>query len=136
MVTMNLGMLHSLHCVLDHVYGAFMHRTKMSPQIFSRGWRGTKLELLERMIKQLFPEAADQNWLPAVIQPTWNGGSKTSIGERRWLRVAEIEERKEDEGGRERKRRVALATNGVTNRSFTVGINPTRFHHKGLNPNF
>ncbi|KAM1736624.1 hypothetical protein ACFX12_014963 [Malus domestica] len=130
MVTVNLGMLHSLHCVLDHVYGAFMHRTKMSPQIFSRGWRGTKLELLERMIKQLFPEAADQNWLPAVIQPTWNGGSKTSIGERRWLRVAEIEERKEDEGGRERKRRVALATNGVTNRSFTVGINPTSFTTK------
>ncbi|KAM1251488.1 hypothetical protein ACFX13_040443 [Malus domestica] len=133
MVTANLGMLH---CVLDHVYGAFMHRTKLSPQFFSRGWRGTKLELLERMIKQLFPEAADQNWLPAVIQPTWNGGSKTSIGERRWLRVAEIEERKEDEDGKERKRRVALATNGVTNRSFNVSINPNRFHHKGLNPNF
>ncbi|KAM1039487.1 hypothetical protein EV2_029678 [Malus domestica] len=101
MVTANLGMLH---CVLDHVYGAFMHRTKLSPQFFSRGWRGTKLELLERMIKQLFPEAADQNWLPAVIQPTWNGGSKTSIGERRWLRVAEIEERKEDEKMEKRER--------------------------------
>ncbi|CAN6586512.1 unnamed protein product [Malus baccata var. baccata] len=62
MVTVNLGMLHY---VLDHVYGAFMHRTKISPQFFSRGWGGTKLELLERMINQLFPEAAGQNWPPA-----------------------------------------------------------------------
>ncbi|KAM0978263.1 hypothetical protein ACFX2C_014251 [Malus domestica] len=68
MVTGNLGMLHY---VLDHVYGAFMHGTKISPQFFSRGWGGTKLELLERMINQLFPEAAGQNWPPAVIQPTW-----------------------------------------------------------------
>ncbi|RXH76623.1 hypothetical protein DVH24_019511 [Malus domestica] len=67
MVTVNLGMLHY---VLDQ-YGAFMHRTKISPQFFSRGWGGTKLELLERMINQLFPEAAGQNWPPAVIQPTW-----------------------------------------------------------------
>ncbi|CAN6719311.1 unnamed protein product [Malus baccata var. baccata] len=62
MVTVNLGMLHY---VLDHVYSAFMHRTKISPQFFSRGWGGTKLELLERMINQLFPEAAGQNWPPA-----------------------------------------------------------------------
>lgn len=68
MVTVNLGMLHY---VLDHVYGAFMHRTKISPQFFSRGWGGTKLELLERMIKQLFPEVAGQNWPPTVIRPNW-----------------------------------------------------------------
>ncbi|KAG5615414.1 hypothetical protein H5410_015238 [Solanum commersonii] len=35
MVTVNIGMLHY---VLDHVYGAFVHRTKLSPPFFSRGW--------------------------------------------------------------------------------------------------
>lgn len=68
MVTVNLGMLHY---VLDHVYGAFMHRSKISPPFFSRGWGGTKLELLERMIKQLFPDVAGQNWPPSLIQPKW-----------------------------------------------------------------
>lgn len=68
MVTVNLGMLHY---VLDHVYGTFMHRTKLSPPFFSRGWGGTKLELLEKMIGQLFPDAAGQNWPPALIQPIW-----------------------------------------------------------------
>jgi hypothetical protein len=68
MVTVNLGMLHY---VLDHVYGAFMHRTKISPQFFSRGWGGSKLELLETMINQLFPEVEGQNWSPVQIQPVW-----------------------------------------------------------------
>ncbi|XP_020209868.1 protein ABHD18, partial [Cajanus cajan] len=70
MVTVNLGMLHY---VLDHIYGAFMHRTKMSTPFFSRGWGGTKLEMLERMIKQLFPEVqvAGQNWPPTMIEPVW-----------------------------------------------------------------
>ncbi|XP_021282211.1 protein ABHD18 isoform X1 [Herrania umbratica] len=68
MVTVNLGMLHY---ILDHVYGAFMHRTKMSPPFFSRGWGGTKLELLERLISQLFPEVEGQNWPPSLIQPIW-----------------------------------------------------------------
>ncbi|KAK4762170.1 hypothetical protein SAY87_030054 [Trapa incisa] len=68
MVTVNLGMLHY---VLDHVYGAFMHRTKLSPPFFSRGWGGTKLDLLEKMIRQLFPDAAGQNWPPSLIQPIW-----------------------------------------------------------------
>ncbi|KAH9770480.1 alpha/beta hydrolase family protein [Citrus sinensis] len=68
MVTVNLGMLHY---VLDHVYGAFMHRTKISPPFFSRGWGGSKLELLERLIKQLFPEIEGQNWPPSLIQPIW-----------------------------------------------------------------
>ncbi|KAF8007169.1 hypothetical protein BT93_K1233 [Corymbia citriodora subsp. variegata] len=68
MVTVNLGMLHY---VLDHVYGAFMHRAKITPPFFSRGWGGSKLELLERMIHQLFPEVAGQNWPPCLIQPVW-----------------------------------------------------------------
>ncbi|KAK3008470.1 hypothetical protein RJ639_015277 [Escallonia herrerae] len=69
MVTAKLGMLHY---VLDHVYGAFMHRTKLTPPFFSRGWGGTKLELLERTIKQLFPaEVECQNWPPSLIQPAW-----------------------------------------------------------------
>ncbi|KAI7990370.1 Protein POLYCHOME [Camellia lanceoleosa] len=40
-----------LHYVLDHVYGAFVHRTKISPPFFSRGWGGTKLDPLEKLIK-------------------------------------------------------------------------------------
>ncbi|KAJ8448170.1 hypothetical protein Cgig2_031894 [Carnegiea gigantea] len=68
MVTVNLGMLHY---VLDHVYGAFVHRTKISPPFFSRGWGGNKLDLLERLIKQLFPEVEGQNWPPRLIQPIW-----------------------------------------------------------------
>ncbi|WMV19164.1 hypothetical protein MTR67_012549 [Solanum verrucosum] len=68
MVTVNIGMLHY---VLDHVYGAFVHRTKLSPPFFSRGWGGTKLELLEKMIKQLFPDVEGQNWPPTLVQPVW-----------------------------------------------------------------
>ncbi|KAL2923769.1 Protein ABHD18 [Bienertia sinuspersici] len=68
MVTMNLGMLHY---VLDHVYGAFVHRTRISPPFFSKGWGGNKLDLLERLIKQLFPEIEGQNWPPKLIQPNW-----------------------------------------------------------------
>ena len=68
MVTVNLGLLHY---VLDHVYGACVHRTKISPQFFSRGWGGSKLELLERMIKQLFPEVEGQNWPPTLVKPVW-----------------------------------------------------------------
>lgn len=68
MVTVNLGMLHY---VLDHVYGAFVHRTKITPPFFSRGWGGTKLELLERLIKQLFPQVESENWPPRLIQPKW-----------------------------------------------------------------
>ncbi|KAK4550912.1 hypothetical protein RGQ29_032688 [Quercus rubra] len=69
MVTVNVG---TLHYVLDHVYGAFMHRTKISPLFFSGGWGGSKLELLERMIKQLFPEVVGQNWPPTLVKPVWN----------------------------------------------------------------
>ncbi|XVE96057.1 hypothetical protein REPUB_Repub02eG0188600 [Reevesia pubescens] len=68
METVNLGMLHY---ILDHVYGAFVHRTKISPPFFSRGCGGTKLELLERLISQLFPEVEGQNWPPTLIQPIW-----------------------------------------------------------------
>lgn len=68
MVTVNIGMLHY---ILDHVYGAFVHRTKITPPFFSRGWGGTKLELLERLISQLFPEVEGQNWPPRLIQPIW-----------------------------------------------------------------
>lgn len=65
MVSMNVGMLHY---VLDHVYGALMHRSKLSPPFFSRGWGGTKLHLLEKMIN---PELHSQNWPPSLIQPIW-----------------------------------------------------------------
>ncbi|TKY53281.1 C4orf29-like protein [Spatholobus suberectus] len=68
MVTVNLGMLHY---VLDHVYGALMHRSRMSTPFFSRGWGGTKLEMLEKMIGQLFPEAEGQNWAPTLVRPIW-----------------------------------------------------------------
>lgn len=68
MVTVNLGMLHY---VLDHVYGAFMHRTKMSTPFFSRGWGGTKLDMLENMINQLFPDLGRQSLPPTEIQPVW-----------------------------------------------------------------
>lgn len=68
MVVVKVGMLHY---VLDHVYGAFMHRTKLSTPFFSRGWGGTKLDLLEKMIKQIFPVVEGQNWPPRLIQPIW-----------------------------------------------------------------
>ncbi|KAL8191701.1 hypothetical protein R6Q57_028432 [Mikania cordata] len=68
MVAIKIGMLHY---VLDHVYGAFMHRTKLSPPFFSRGWGGSKLDLLENMIKQMFPAAQGQNLPPRLIQPMW-----------------------------------------------------------------
>lgn len=68
MVTVNMG---TLYYVLDHVYGALLHRTKISPPFFSKGWGGTKLELLERMIKQLFPEIEGQNLPPTLVQPNW-----------------------------------------------------------------
>ncbi|XP_024967756.1 protein ABHD18-like isoform X2 [Cynara cardunculus var. scolymus] len=68
MVAIKLGMLHY---VLDHVYGAFMHRTMLSPLFFSRGWGGTQLDLLEKMIKQIFPVVGGQNLPPRLIQPIW-----------------------------------------------------------------
>lgn len=69
MVAVNMG---TLYYVLDHVYGALLHRTRISPPFFSRGWGGTQLELLERMIKQLFPEIEGQNWPPALVKPVWS----------------------------------------------------------------
>lgn len=68
MVSVNLGILHY---VLDHIYGACMHRTKLSTPFFSRGWGGTKLDLFESMLKQLFPVAVSQNWPPNMVQPIW-----------------------------------------------------------------
>lgn len=79
MVSVNLGMLHH---ILDHVYGAFVHRTKITPPFFSRGWGGTKLDLLERMVKQIFPEVAE-NWPPCLIQPNWKTVWETRTA---WLR--------------------------------------------------
>ncbi|CAH9117893.1 unnamed protein product [Cuscuta europaea] len=70
-VSVNVGILHY---VLDHVYGAFVHRTKISPPFFSRGWGGSKLDLLERMIKQLCPGVEGHDWLewpPTSVQPSW-----------------------------------------------------------------
>ncbi|GFP97257.1 uncharacterized protein c4orf29 homolog [Phtheirospermum japonicum] len=68
MVSVNMG---TLYYVLDHVYGALLHRTKLSPPFFSGGWGGQKLVLLEKMINQLFPEIEGQNWPPALVQPSW-----------------------------------------------------------------
>eukprot|EP00268_Persea_americana_P043580 TRINITY_DN43869_c1_g2_i3.p1 TRINITY_DN43869_c1_g2~~TRINITY_DN43869_c1_g2_i3.p1 ORF type:complete len:317 (-),score=52.23 TRINITY_DN43869_c1_g2_i3:624-1574(-) len=68
MVTVNLGVLHY---VLDHLYGAFVHRSKLSPPFFSRGWGGSKLDMLESVINRFFPEAAGQNWQPSTVQPRW-----------------------------------------------------------------
>lgn len=68
MVSVNMG---TLYYVLDHIYGALLHRTKISTPFFSKGWGGSKLEVLERTIKQLFPEVEGQNWPPAVVKPEW-----------------------------------------------------------------
>lgn len=69
MVSGNLG---SLHYILDHVYAAFVHRTKLSTPFFSRGWGGNKLDLLETMIQQLFPDLGKiQKIPPTSIQPRW-----------------------------------------------------------------
>ncbi|XP_042480294.1 protein ABHD18 [Macadamia integrifolia] len=68
MVTVNLGILHY---VLDHIYGALVHRTKITPPFFSGGWGGNKLDLLESMIKELLPNLAATNWPPNLVQPTW-----------------------------------------------------------------
>ncbi|PKA62898.1 hypothetical protein AXF42_Ash018892 [Apostasia shenzhenica] len=68
MIPLNLGVFHY---VLDHIYSACIHRTKLSPPFFSRGWGGSKLELLESMVKQLFPGAASQNRPPNLVHPIW-----------------------------------------------------------------
>ncbi|CAL9136932.1 unnamed protein product [Musa acuminata var. zebrina] len=68
MVSVNLGVLHY---VLDHIYGAFVHRTKLTTPFFSKGWGGSKLDLLERFVKQLFPATETQNWPPTLVQPKW-----------------------------------------------------------------
>jgi hypothetical protein len=68
MVSVNLGLVHY---VLDHIYGTLLHRTKLGTPFFSKGWGGTKLDLLERMVKQLFPEGHCQNWPPTAVQPMW-----------------------------------------------------------------
>eukprot|EP01018_Ginkgo_biloba_P032867 Gb_38260 [translate_table: standard] len=72
MVALNLGVCHY---VLDHIYGAFMHRLRLAPPFFSAGWGGPKLELLEKMTKQLvsqgLAEVAAQRWPPKIIQPLW-----------------------------------------------------------------
>lgn len=68
MVSVNLGLVHY---VLDHIYGTLLHRTKLGTPFFSKGWGGTKLDLLEKMVNQLFPEAHCQNWPPTAVQPRW-----------------------------------------------------------------
>lgn len=72
MVAVNLGLCHY---VLDHIYGTFMHRLRLAPPFFSAGWGGPKLELLEKMTKQLLSqglaEVAAQRWPPRIIQPMW-----------------------------------------------------------------
>jgi Alpha/beta hydrolase domain containing 18 len=68
MVSVNLGVLHY---VLDHIYGTILHRTKIGTPFFSKGWGGTNLELLERMVNQLFPNAGSLAWPPALIKLAW-----------------------------------------------------------------
>ncbi|KAG6466116.1 protein ABHD18-like [Zingiber officinale] len=68
MVSINLG---ALHYFLDHIYGAFVHRTKLSTPFFSKGWGGSKLDLLESLVKQLFPISEVQNLPPIMVQPIW-----------------------------------------------------------------
>lgn len=68
MVAVKIG---ALHYVIDHIYGAFAHRTRLSTPFFSGGWGGKKLVLLENMIKQLFPDFASQTWPPNLIHPVW-----------------------------------------------------------------
>uniref|UniRef100_A0A0D3BAW6 ENT domain-containing protein n=2 Tax=Brassica oleracea var. oleracea TaxID=109376 RepID=A0A0D3BAW6_BRAOL len=65
--------LGTLHYVIDHIYGALMHRTRISPPFFSRGWGGPKLELLERMAKQLFPMYLEGHNCPPppLVRPVW-----------------------------------------------------------------
>ena len=57
MVTINVGTLHN---VLDHVYGVFMHKIKISPLFFSRGWGGSKLEIARENDQKAFPRSG---WL-------------------------------------------------------------------------
>lgn len=72
MVALNVGILHYW---LDHVYGTFAHRLKLAPPFFSAGWGGAKLDLLERVTRQLFAQglaqAAAQHWPPPPIRPIW-----------------------------------------------------------------
>lgn len=68
MVSINLG---ALHYFLDHIYGAFVHRTKLSTPFFSKGWGGSKLDLLESLVKQLFPVSEVQELPPIMVQPIW-----------------------------------------------------------------
>ncbi|CAI0406737.1 unnamed protein product [Linum tenue] len=68
MVSVNLGMLHY---VLDHIYGAVMHRSRLGTPFFSKGWGGTQLALLERMVHDLFPELEARAQPPSMIQPIW-----------------------------------------------------------------
>ncbi|KAF3321390.1 hypothetical protein FCM35_KLT14643 [Carex littledalei] len=68
MVSVNLGVLHY---VLDHIYGTILHRAKIGTPFFSKGWGSTNIELLERMVNQLFPDAASLAWSPAVVKLTW-----------------------------------------------------------------
>ena len=69
MVTINVGTLHN---VLDHVYGVFMHKTKISPLFFSRRWGGSKLEIARENIQATFPR---NGWL----ELTWRGYRRRRI---------------------------------------------------------
>jgi hypothetical protein len=72
MVTVNLGFAHYW---LDHVYGALMHRLRLAPPFFSKGWGGPQLELLEQLIRQNFSQGlvqvSSQHWPPPSIRPAW-----------------------------------------------------------------
>jgi hypothetical protein len=72
MVTVNLGFAHYW---LDHVYGALMHRLRLAPPFFSKGWGGPQLELLEKLIRQNFSQGlvqvSSQHWPPPSIRPAW-----------------------------------------------------------------
>lgn len=72
MVAVNLGFAHYW---LDHVYGALMHRLRLAPPFFSKGWGGPQLELLEQLIRQNISQGlvqvSSQHWPPPSIRPAW-----------------------------------------------------------------
>ncbi|KAI5067859.1 hypothetical protein GOP47_0016204 [Adiantum capillus-veneris] len=69
MVALNVGVAHYW---LDHAYGALMHRMKLAPPFFAKGWGGQKLELLERIARQLVNgQEDDESSLVQVPAANW-----------------------------------------------------------------
>lgn len=69
---MNLGVAHYW---LDQLYGLFMHRLRLAPPFFSRGWGGSNLVMLEQLTRQLIAQGlaqvSMQNRPPVTVRPKW-----------------------------------------------------------------